>query len=106
MIRTKPDPAFPPTPRRRKVARNASSNHSRRLCRSRNDRLVGVAEPRHTHSNLREIENLNPTLLREIDNFFINYHQQYGRKFKVLGHCRPKEAMKMVKKAVTRKSAA
>jgi hypothetical protein len=34
------------------------------------------------------------------------HHQQYGKKFKVLGHCGPKEALKMVKKAAKRRSAA
>src|SRR5436853_3624895 len=65
----------------------------------RNDRLVGVAIPNHTHSDLKDISDLNPALLREIDKFFANYHQQYGARFKVIGHCRPKEAMSMVKKA-------
>lgn len=72
----------------------------------RNDRLVGVAVPSHTHSNLKEIDDLNPSLLRELDNFFVNYHQQYGAKFKVLGHCGSREAMKMLKKAMKRKNAA
>lgn len=72
----------------------------------RNDRLVGVAVPSHTHSNLTEIDDLNPSLLREIDRFFVNYHQQYGKKFKVIGHCGSKEALKLVNKAVKRKKAA
>ena len=65
----------------------------------RNDRLLGVAVPSHTHSDLKDIDDLNSDLLREIDNFFVNYHQQYGEKYRVLGHCGPKEALKMVKKA-------
>jgi inorganic pyrophosphatase len=72
----------------------------------RNDRLVGVAVPSHTHSNLKDIRDLNPTLLRETEKFFINYHQQYGKKFKVLGNCGPKEALSMVDKAVKRRKAA
>ena len=44
----------------------------------RNDRLVGVAVQSHTHSNLKEIDDLNPALLRELDKFFSNYHQRYG----------------------------
>jgi inorganic pyrophosphatase len=74
--------------------------------RMRNDRLIGVAIPSHTHSNLKKIDDLNPSLLREIDNFFVNYHQQYGNKFKVVGHCGPKEALKMIKKAAKRRKAA
>jgi inorganic pyrophosphatase len=72
----------------------------------RNDRLLGVAVPSHVHSDLNDIKDLNPDLLREIGNFFVNYNQQYGKEFTVLGHCGPKEAFKMVKKAVKRRKAA
>ena len=72
----------------------------------RNDRLLGVAVPSHSHSDLKHIDDLNSDLLREIDNFFVNYHQQYGAKFKVIGHCGPKDALKMVKAAIKRKRAA
>jgi inorganic pyrophosphatase len=71
----------------------------------RNDRLVGVAVPSHTHSNLKEIRDLNPSLLREVENFFVNYHQQYGKKYKVVGHCDSNEAFKKVRKAAKRKKA-
>jgi inorganic pyrophosphatase len=72
----------------------------------RNDRLVGVATPSHTHSDLKDLKDLNPDLLKEIDRFFVNYHQQYGSKFKVTGHCGPTEAFKMVKKAIKKRKAA
>lgn len=72
----------------------------------RNDRIIGVANPSHVHSDLKDISDLNPNLLREIDKFFVNYHQEYGAKFKVLGHCGPKDALKMVKKAMKRRKAA
>jgi inorganic pyrophosphatase len=72
----------------------------------RNDRLVGVAVPNHSHADLKEIKHLNPALLREIDSFFVNYQQEYGNKFRVIGHCGPEEALKMVKKATKRQQAA
>src|SRR3954447_16499854 len=72
----------------------------------RNDRIVGVANPSHTHSNLKDIRDLNQDLLREVDNFFVNYNKQAGKKFKVIGHCGPKEAIQMIRKAVKRKKAA
>jgi inorganic pyrophosphatase len=46
----------------------------------RNDRLLAVAIPSHTHSDLKDIAELNGTLLRELESFFVNYHQQYGEK--------------------------
>jgi inorganic pyrophosphatase len=72
----------------------------------RNDRLVGIALPSHTHSDLKNINELNANLLREVETFFVNYHQEYGAKFKVLGHGGPKEAFKMVKKAIKKRKAA
>jgi inorganic pyrophosphatase len=72
----------------------------------RNDRILAVANPSHTHSDLNDIQNLNQSLLREIEKFFVNYHAEYGEKFKVLGHCGPKDALKLVKKAMKRQSAA
>jgi inorganic pyrophosphatase len=72
----------------------------------RNDRIVGVANPSHTHSNLKDIRDLNQDLLREVDNFFVNYNEQAGKKFKVIGHCGPKEALQTVRKAVKRKAKA
>jgi inorganic pyrophosphatase len=72
----------------------------------RNDRLVGVAVPSHTHSDLEDIDNLNSALLREIGKFFVNYQKESGNKFKVIGHCGPVKALKMVKKAAKRRKAA
>src|SRR4051812_3768113 len=72
----------------------------------RNDRLIGVAIPSHTHSDLRDVNDLNPAVLREVGTFFTNYNQGYGKKFKVLGYSGAKEAWKMVKKAAKAKKAA
>ena len=71
-----------------------------------NHRLVGIALPSHTHSDLKNINELNPSMLAELENFFVNYHRQYGAKFKVLGHGGPREAFKMVKKAIKKRKAA
>jgi inorganic pyrophosphatase len=60
--------------------------------KERNDRLVAVAQHSHTHSDLKKISEVNPALLREIGEFFVNYHKQSGEKFKVLGVKGPKEA--------------
>jgi inorganic pyrophosphatase len=72
----------------------------------RNDRLVGVALPSHTHSDLKNIGDLNSNLLREVEQFFVNYHAQYGTRFKPIGRVGPKEALKMLRNGIKRKEAA
>jgi inorganic pyrophosphatase len=71
----------------------------------RNDRLVAVANENHTHSDLKHISNLNPTLLKEIGTFFVNYHQQDGAKFKVAGVRGPKQAARLLSKAIKQRKA-
>lgn len=66
----------------------------------RNDRLLAVAQSSHTHSNIHSIKDLNEELLKEIQNFLINYHSNDGAEFKVLGCKGPNAATKCLKKAV------
>jgi len=65
----------------------------------RNDRLLAVAESSHTHSNIKSIADLNDSLLREIEKFFINYHSNDGSKFKVLACKGPQAAKKFLHQA-------
>jgi inorganic pyrophosphatase len=64
----------------------------------RNDRLLAVAESSHTHSDVKSIKDLNDSLLKEIEKFFINYHSNDGAEFKVLGCKGPDVAHKCLKK--------
>ncbi len=72
----------------------------------RNDRLLAVAQDNHTYSDLRSIADMNQALLKEIGQFFTNYHQLQGRKFKVIGNQGPQEAMQLLQKASKKKKAA
>jgi inorganic pyrophosphatase len=67
---------------------------------TRNDRLVAVAKESHAHSNLRELTDLNRKLLKEVGEFFVNYHQLSGGTFRVRGFKSAKEAMKLLTKAI------
>ena len=51
----------------------------------RNDRLIAVCNASHTHSNIKSVNDINESLLREVEKFFVNYHENDGEKFKVLG---------------------
>ena len=72
----------------------------------RNDRLLAVAKHNHTYSDLKDISDMNPQLLKELGEFFVNYHKMSGEKFKVLGTKGPKEAGRLLDKAIKRGKAA
>jgi inorganic pyrophosphatase len=67
--------------------------------RIRNDRLVAVAIPSHTHGDLKHIDDLNRSLLSELEKFFVTYHAEYGETFDMLGCKGPRGAWKLVEAA-------
>jgi inorganic pyrophosphatase len=50
----------------------------------RNDRLIGVAETSATHAATRELTDLAPAVLGEIEAFFDQYNRLDGKRFQVL----------------------
>ena len=47
--------------------------------RIRNDRLVAVAETNHMYENIRNLKDLPKNFLRELEEFFVNYHRLQGK---------------------------
>jgi inorganic pyrophosphatase len=67
--------------------------------RIRNDRLVAIAEANHMYANIKRLKDLPKKFLRELQDFFVNYHQLEGKEYKLLG-CKGKSAaMSLVQKA-------
>ena len=64
--------------------------------RERNDRLIAVANASNTHQGVESLADVSRSLLSEVEEFFINYNQQAGKKFKVVGRKGTKEAQKCV----------
>ena len=57
----------------------------------RNDRLVAVAETNHRYANIRRFKDLPAKWLKELESFFVNYHNLQGKKYELLG-CKGEEA--------------
>jgi inorganic pyrophosphatase len=51
----------------------------------RNDRIVAVAEANHTYANIRSLNDLPAQFLKELEVFFVNYHNLEGKKYCLLG---------------------
>jgi inorganic pyrophosphatase len=67
--------------------------------RIRNDRLVAVAEANHMYANIKKLEDLPRQFVRELESFFVNYHQLEGKQYKLLGCKDADEAMRLIKQA-------
>ena len=67
---------------------------------TRNDRLIGVAADSRLHTRVRALESLGPTLLEEIEHFFVSYNQIKGKEFKPLTRSGPERALELVEEGM------
>ena len=72
-----------------------------------NDRLIGVSVHSYDHEDLKSISDVSKTLLDQVEQFFVSYNKQRGKKFKVTGTGGPKKALRFLKDGMkTHKNAA
>jgi inorganic pyrophosphatase len=65
----------------------------------RNDRLVAVAETTHLYAKMTKLKQLPKQALKEIEEFFVNYHRLQGKEYKLLGCKGKKTALELIAKA-------
>ncbi|HEY0757733.1 MAG TPA: inorganic diphosphatase [Acidisarcina sp.] len=65
--------------------------------RVRNDRLVAIAEANHMYSNIRKLDDLPEQFLRELQDFFVNFHKLEGKEYRLLGCKQADEGMDLIK---------
>lgn len=66
----------------------------------RNDRLIAVAAHSRDYLDVKSLDDLSSNMLKEIEQFFVNYNKEKGKKFKVLRMRGPGQALKMLKKSL------
>jgi inorganic pyrophosphatase len=65
----------------------------------RNDRLIGVASESILYSGVKDISQLNPIVLSQIEAFFINYQKVRDVEVKILGHKGPDKAWVLLQRS-------
>jgi inorganic pyrophosphatase len=73
---------------------------------TRNDRLLAVTVQSHLYAKVSDLNDLPPTLLDQVEQFFINYNEMRGRVFKPIARRGAAEAIKLVRSSarVTKKN--
>jgi inorganic pyrophosphatase len=65
-----------------------------------NDRLLGVAIHSYDHEHLETIDDVSKTLLSQLEEFFVSYNKQRGKKFRIAGTGGPRKAVKFLKTGI------
>jgi inorganic pyrophosphatase len=73
----------------------------------RNDRVMAVEVENHSWADIKHVDDLGKKFLKELEQFFVNYHQLTGKEYRVLDVKGPGAARRCVRagmKAVKKKS--
>jgi inorganic pyrophosphatase len=65
-----------------------------------NDRFLAVAENSVTYKRVRDVEDLAPEMIEQIEHFFVSYNEMAGKKFKVLQLQGAKSAQRALRKQI------
>jgi len=72
----------------------------------RNDRIVAVEIENHQWAHIEHIDDLGKQFVRELEEFFVNFHDLVGKKYRILDVRGPGQARRCVeagRKALTAK---
>jgi inorganic pyrophosphatase len=64
--------------------------------RVRNDRVVAIEKHNHSFADIKHIDDLGKQFLKELEVFFVNYHELSGEKYQVIGVKGPAQARKRI----------
>jgi inorganic pyrophosphatase len=67
--------------------------------RVRNDRLIAVADANHQYANIQQLKDLPGKWMKELQQFFVNYHSLEGKEYRLLGCKGVNAALRLIKKA-------
>jgi len=94
------EPAFPGCVLKCRVIGIIEGEQGSKKETERNDRIVAVEKENHSFADIKVIGDLGKQFLRELEQFFVNYHQLSGKQFKVIDVRGPKEARKRIKEGI------
>lgn len=58
----------------------------------RNDRLIAIEQANHSFAHVRHVKELGKEFVKELEEFFVNYHDLQGEKYKIIDVKGPAEA--------------
>jgi inorganic pyrophosphatase len=93
------EPAFPGIAVRARLIGIIEGEQIDGKIKTRNDRLLAVAEANHLYANVRRLQDLPGRFIYELEEFFVNYHNLEGKRYKLLGCKGSVAAMRMIQKA-------
>ena len=96
------EPAFPGCLLQCRVIGVIEGKEGTKRKKVRNDRVVAVEQANHTYSDISHIRELGKKFVRELEEFFVNYHALSGKKYRILDVKGPTKARKRIEDGMSR----
>jgi inorganic pyrophosphatase len=65
--------------------------------KTRNDRIIAVEKDAHSWADIKTIGDLGKQFVRELEEFFVDYHRLSGKQYRVLARIGRTQARRLVK---------
>ena len=91
------EPAFPGCVLSCRIVGVMEGEQGAKKKKERNDRIIAVEKDAHSWADVKTIADFGKEFTRELEEFFVNYHQLSGEQFRVLGMKGPDRALKLIK---------
>lgn len=66
----------------------------------RNDRIVAIEQDNHSYASVKHIDDMGKEFEREIEMFFVNFHELIGKKYEIVGLRGPGAALRCIHKGM------
>ncbi len=90
------EPAFPGCLLQCRVIGIIEGEQSDKNEKERNDRIVAIEKENHSFADIRHISDLGHTFVRELEDFFVNYHELSREQYRIIDVRGPKPARKRI----------
>jgi inorganic pyrophosphatase len=90
------EPAFPGCLLKCRVVGIIEGQQGKKKEKTRNDRVIAVENDNHSYAHVRHVQDLGKKFVKELEEFFVNYHRHLGKKYRVLDVKGPSEARRRI----------
>lgn len=90
------EPAFPGCLLKCRVIGVIEGQQGKKKKGERNDRIIAIEEANHSYAHIHHVRELGNKFVRELEEFFVNYHDLQGEKYRILDMKGPAEARRRI----------
>jgi inorganic pyrophosphatase len=94
------EPAFPGCLLKCRVIGVMEGEQGQKKDKERNDRIVAIEQENHSFASIKHVDDLGKEFVKELEEFFVDYHHLSGKKFRIVAVGGPGAARKRIKDGI------